>query len=62
MEQPIEILKAAFIAHINDMAAKRAVVTCDIVNTHYQMIDGTTKLILVFEDGSEEIFTGLKAA
>lgn len=56
MEQPTEITKRAFIAHVNDVR-KRAV-----VDTHYKVIDGSAKLILVLEDGSQETFKGLRAA
>lgn len=61
MEQPIVIDKRAFIAHVNE-TRKREVMTRHIVTSYYQMIDGSQKLILVHEDGSEEIFKGLRAA
>ena len=56
MEIPIEILKSAFIAHVNDMRR------FTVVDTHYKIIDGSAKLVLVFENGSEEIFKGVRAA
>ena len=56
MDQAPHIHKKAFIAIVND-SRKRAV-----VDTRFKIIDGAQKLILVLEDGSQEIFKGLRAA
>ena len=56
MDQAIHIHKKAFIALVNDARERR------IVDTLYQTIDGEQKLILVYADGSQEIFKGLRAA
>lgn len=52
----IQIDKKAFIARINNLRKR------PVVDTRYDVIDGTTKLILVYIDGSEEIFKGLRNA
>ncbi len=56
METPIHIDKRALIARINQFRQRV------IVDTHFQLVDGSAKLILVYEDGREEIFKGLRAA
>jgi len=56
METPVQIDKRALIARMNQIRQRA------IVDTHYKIIDGFDKLILVYEDGHEEIFKGLRAA
>jgi len=56
MDRATHIHKKAFIALVND-ARKRT-----IVDTRYAIIEGENKLILVYSDGSQEIFKGLRAA
>jgi len=56
MDRALHLHKKAFIALIN-AARKRAV-----VDTRYKVINGENKLILVYSDGSQEIFKGLRAA
>lgn len=55
-EQIISISKKAFIAHVNDARKPH------VVDTEYRIIDGKDKLVLIFADGSNEIFKGLRAA
>ncbi len=57
MNQPTEILKAAFIARVNQPA--RAIV----VDTYYKSVTGNgCVLMLVYSDGTEKVFQGLRAA
>jgi hypothetical protein len=57
MDQPIVIDKKAFIARVNDLA--RAIV----VDTYYKNVTGGgCILMLVYSDGSEKPFRGLRAA
>ena len=57
MNQPTEIVKAAFIARVNQRA--RAVV----VDTYYKSVTGGgCVLMLVYSDGYEKPFQGLRAA
>jgi len=54
MQQTIEISKPAFLAVVNDVC-RRAV-----VDTRYEVVDGIQKLILIYSDGSEAVFKGLR--
>lgn len=56
MNRVPEISKATFLALINNRASRLAV-DCD-----RRVIDGTCRLIVVFDNGDREIFRGLKAA
>lgn len=56
MNTPIPIDKRAFIARINELRGK------PIVDSRFDVIDGSVKLILVHENGSEEIFKGFRRA
>jgi len=56
MNRVPEISKAAFLALINDRVSRLAV-SCE-----HRVIDGTCRLIVVFDNGDREIFRGLKAA
>ena len=56
MNRVPEISKAAFLALINNRASRLA------VNCDHKIIDGTCRLIIVFDNGDREIFRGLKAA
>jgi len=57
MDQAIQIPKKAFIARVNDAA--RAIV----VDTYYKNVTGGgCILMLVYSDGTEKQFTGLRAA
>jgi len=54
MQQTVEISKPAFLAVVNDVC-RRAV-----VDTRYEVVDGIQKLILIYSDGSEAVFKGLR--
>lgn len=56
MDQAIEITKAAFIARVNHPA--RAIV----VDTYYKQLSNGCVLMLVYSDGIEKPFEGLRAA
>jgi hypothetical protein len=56
MNQGMEILKAAFIARVNQPA--RAIV----VDTYYKKVSGGCVLMLVYANGTEKVFQGLRAA
>ena len=56
MDRLTEITKAAFLAKFNECRNRTA------VDAQYRTINGSSKLIIVFEDGSEEIFTGFPKA
>jgi len=56
MNNAVHIHKKALIAMINEHR-KRVV-----VDTQYTFDSDTNKLILIFDDGSQEIFKGLRAA
>jgi len=56
MNQATEISKKAFLARLNELRQRAA------VDTEYETINGETKLILVLEDGSRQVFEGLRAA
>lgn len=56
MNRAVHIHKKAFIAMVNDRRKRT------VVDTRYTFVKGENKLILVFEDGSQEIFKGLRAA
>lgn len=57
MNTPTEIVKAAFIARVNQPA--RAIV----VDTYYKSVaGGGCVLMLVYADGTEKQFLGLRAA
>ena len=58
MDQAIQIPKAAFIARVNEAA--RAIV----VDTYYKKapVSGGCVLMLVYSDGTEKVFQGLRAA
>lgn len=51
-----EITKTAFLARLNNRASRRA------VDCNHKIIDGTCRLVIVFDNGDREIFRGLKAA
>jgi len=51
-----QISKAAFLARINNRARRFA------VDSYYRQHNGQTVLFIRYDDGSTEIFTGLKAA
>lgn len=58
MDRIFEIQKPAFIARVNDLARARLV-----VDTYYKHEpDGHCMLMLVYNDGSEKPFKGLRAA
>ena len=50
------VQKKAFLARINELRK------CKAVDTRYVRVGEKTKLILVFEDGTETEFKGLRAA
>lgn len=54
MQQAIEIPKAAFIAHVNNVCRRT------LVDTRYELVDGVQKLILIYSDGSEAFFKGMR--
>lgn len=56
MDRILEISKPAFIAHINDVCGRV------VVDTRYETVNGKTVLILIYSDGSEKPFKGLRAA
>lgn len=57
MDRITEIRKAAFIARVNQAA--RAIV----VDTYYKNVSGGgCVLMLVYSDGTEKVFRGLRAA
>jgi len=56
MEQATEISKAAFIARVNLPA--RAIV----VDTYFKSVSHGCVLMLVYSDGTEKVFQGLRAA
>lgn len=57
MDRITEIQKAAFIARVNSLA--RAIV----VDTYYKATpNGGCVLMLVYSDGTEKVFRGLRAA
>lgn len=56
MDRAIEITKAAFIARVNQPA--RAIV----VDTYYKQLSYGCVLMLVYSDGTEKPFKGLRAA
>lgn len=56
MDRITEIHKAAFIARVNQVA--RAIV----VDTYYKTIENGCVLMLVYSDGTEKVFHGLRAA
>jgi hypothetical protein len=56
MSRTVEISKRAFIARLNQQARRV------VVDTFYKVIDGEQKLILKYNDGSQEIFKGLRSA
>ena len=56
MEQVTEISKAAFIARVNQAA--RAIV----VDSYYKSVSHGCVLMLVYSDGTEAPFKGLRAA
>jgi len=56
MNRAIEIKKAAFLALVNDVCGRV------VVDTRYETVNGVTRLILIYSDGAEKEFKGLKAA
>jgi len=56
MNQAIEITKAAFIARVNKAA--RAIV----VDSYFKSHNGGCVLMLVYSDGTQKPFQGLRAA
>lgn len=56
MKQPTKIHKAAFLARINQRAARRA------VDTYYDRIGKADRLVIVYDNGEREVFKGFKAA
>jgi len=56
MNAVVEIKKEALIALLNSLERPR------IVDTVYRTVDGKLRLVLVREDGKEELFKGLRAA
>lgn len=56
MDQTTTITKKAFIAHLNDLRNRV------VVDTEFRMIAGSQKLVLIYEDGKQETFKGLRAA
>lgn len=56
MDQAPHIHKKAFIALVNDRRKRL------VVDTRYAFDNGENKMILIFDDGLEEIFKGLRVA
>lgn len=56
MNTRIEIDKRAFIARINELRSR------PVIDSRFDVINGSVKLILVHENGSEEIFKGFRRA
>jgi len=56
MDRAQQISKKAFIARMNELRRRR------VVDTKYVKVGEETRLVLELEDGSKEIFKGMRAA
>ena len=56
MDRAPDISKIAFLTCLNNLARRVA------VDSHYEVVDGECRLVIVYDSGERETFKGLRAA